>query len=164
MIDINLLRDLTNPRRRITHTRLSNTLGISRHTLRARLKENDIDTSFSLISDQDLDNHVHQFRMQYPASGLRYLQGFLRKQGLQIQRDRVCASINRVDPIGAALRRHKQKPIQRRSYHVSRPSALWHIDGHHKLILWGFVIHGCVDGYSRLVRLSYVDSCLILLY
>ncbi|KAE9382610.1 hypothetical protein BT96DRAFT_778281, partial [Gymnopus androsaceus JB14] len=34
---------------------------------------------------------------------------------------------------------------------VSRPNALWHIDGHHKLIMWGFVIHGVVDGYSRIV-------------
>ncbi len=33
------------------------------------------------------------------------------------------------------------------------PSAnsLWHIDGHHKLIRWRFVIHGGVDGYSRLM-------------
>ena len=27
--------------------------------------------------------------------------------------------------------------------------ALWHIDGNHKLIRWGFVIHGGIDGYSR---------------
>lgn len=26
-----------------------------------------------------------------------------------------------------------------------------HIDGHHKLIRWRFVIHGCIDGYSRLI-------------
>jgi hypothetical protein len=28
---------------------------------------------------------------------------------------------------------------------------MWHLDGHHKLIRWGIVIHGFVDGYSRLV-------------
>lgn len=25
------------------------------------------------------------------------------------------------------------------------------IDGHHKLIRWGFVTHGCIDGYSRVI-------------
>ncbi|KAF8198607.1 hypothetical protein BJ912DRAFT_845473, partial [Pholiota molesta] len=39
-------------------------------------------------------------------------------------------------------------------YNVACPNALWHINGHHKLILWGIVIHGCVDGYSRTVCIS----------
>ncbi|KAI5982901.1 hypothetical protein EDC04DRAFT_2616344 [Pisolithus marmoratus] len=30
-----------------------------------------------------------------------------------------------------------------------RPNALWHMDGHHKLIRWGIVIHGIVDGYCH---------------
>ena len=25
------------------------------------------------------------------------------------------------------------------------------IDGHHSLITWGFVIHGCIDSYARLI-------------
>ncbi|KAF8800932.1 hypothetical protein BYT27DRAFT_7035561, partial [Phlegmacium glaucopus] len=37
----------------------------------------------------------------------------------------------------------------REQYQVPRPNALWHIDGHHKLIAWGIVIHGVADGYSR---------------
>lgn len=28
---------------------------------------------------------------------------------------------------------------------------MWHLDGNHKLIRWKFVIHGAIDGYSRLV-------------
>ena len=35
-------------------------------------------------------------------------------------------------------------------YSVPSPNALWHIDGCHKLIRWWFVVHGGVDGYSRL--------------
>ena len=31
------------------------------------------------------------------------------------------------------------------------PNSLWHIDGHHSLITWGFIIHGCIDGYSCLI-------------
>jgi len=30
---------------------------------------------------------------------------------------------------------------------VPWPNSLWHIDGHHSLIRWGFVVHGCVDGF-----------------
>ena len=28
---------------------------------------------------------------------------------------------------------------------VTWPNSLWHIDGHHSLIRWQFVIHGCCD-------------------
>lgn len=31
------------------------------------------------------------------------------------------------------------------------PNLLWHIDGHHSLILWGFVVHGCIYGFSRMI-------------
>ena len=42
-------------------------------------------------------------------------------------------------------------PIQRRTYSVAGPNALWHLDGNHKLIKWKLVIHGGVDGFSRMV-------------
>ncbi len=29
-------------------------------------------------------------------------------------------------------------------------ACLWHIDGYHRLIKWRIVIHGGIDGYSRL--------------
>jgi hypothetical protein len=41
--------------------------------------------------------------------------------------------------------------LQRREYHVSGPHAFWHIDGNHKLIKYGLVIHGGIDGFSRAV-------------
>ena len=34
---------------------------------------------------------------------------------------------------------------------MAGPNSLWHIDGHHSLVSWGFVIHGGIDGFSRLV-------------
>ena len=37
----------------------------------------------------------------------------------------------------------------RRKYNVPGPNSLWHIDGHHSLVSWGFVIHGGIDGFSR---------------
>ena len=34
-------------------------------------------------------------------------------------------------------------------------SFFMHIDSHHKLIRWRLVIHGCIDGYSRLIIYLY---------
>lgn len=36
-------------------------------------------------------------------------------------------------------------------YSVPFPNSLWHIDGHHKLVRWRFVIHGAIDGFSRTI-------------
>lgn len=39
--------------------------------------------------------------------------------------------------------------VPRRVSFVPWHNSLWHQDGHHSLIRWGSVIHGCIDGYSR---------------
>ncbi|CAL8238126.1 unnamed protein product, partial [Merluccius merluccius] len=56
----------------------------------------------------------------------------------------------RTNPGAAVLRSLLQRP-ERRTYQVQGPNSLWHIDGNHKLIRWRIVIHGGIDGYSRLV-------------
>ena len=39
------------------------------------------------------------------------------------------------------------------------PNSLWHIDGLHKFIRWHILIHGGVDGYSRVpVYLNVSDN------
>lgn len=48
-------------------------------------------------------------------------------------------------------RQPMSRPIQRRTYSVPGPNALWHLDGNHKLVKWRLVIHGCIDGFSRLI-------------
>ncbi|THV01312.1 hypothetical protein K435DRAFT_596802, partial [Dendrothele bispora CBS 962.96] len=63
-----------------------------------------------------------------------------------IQKRRIRDSLNQIDRLGRTLRAQRQAKIERVPYRVPRPNALWHLDGHHKLILWGIVIHGCVDG------------------
>ncbi|CAJ0823105.1 10562_t:CDS:2 [Entrophospora sp. SA101] len=45
-----------------------------------------------------------------------------------------------------------------RKYKVSGPNALWHIDGHHKLIHWKIVIHGAIDGYTRLITYLHCSN------
>ncbi|KAI5986085.1 hypothetical protein F5J12DRAFT_728872, partial [Pisolithus orientalis] len=32
------------------------------------------------------------------------------------------------------------------------PNALWHMDGHHKLIQWGIIIHGFINGFCHMVH------------
>lgn len=163
--DKNLLREAFAPNRNISVTQLAQTIGVHRNTLSTYLKEYEISPHhFSAISDSDLDLLIGEYRNKYPQSGVRYLRGRLRKKhGLRIQKRRIKESIDRVDPLGTALRNYTT--IQRRSYHVSRPNALWHLDGHHKLIRWGFVIHGIIDGYCRTVcnylsvmRLTFTET------
>ena len=85
------------------------------------------------------------YKNDKPDSGLRYVVGFLKTHGVRVQGCWVKKSIQCVDGLGDVLRRRKK--IERRHYSVPRSNHLWHMDGHHKLILWGIVIHGIVDGY-----------------
>lgn len=150
-MNIDLLKEAMNPTRRISKVLLAKKLGIHRNTLRAKLKENSINSSFTEMPDKNLDQIVKGYLESHPNSGFRYLTGRLRTHGLRIQRRRLQQSMKRVDRLGQTLRHRMTAKKSRREYHVSRPNALWHIDGHHKLILWGIVIHGVVDGYSRKV-------------
>lgn len=111
---------------------------------------------FSDLSDSRLDALVSNVKEQHPRSGEVMLQGHLRAQGFHIQRSRLRASINHVDPMGAASR--KAPPIQRRVYSVPCPNYVWHIDGNHKLIRWRIVLHHAIDGFSRLVVFGRFSS------
>ncbi len=66
----------------------------------------------------------------------------------------VCA---RVDPEGTIFRRSTLTPHA--VYDFYAPHLRWHIDGHHKLIRWGLVIHGCIDGGSHtIIYLGIADN------
>jgi len=54
----------------------------------------------------------------------------------------------RIDSRGVEVR--FRRALHRRQYNVCMSNSLWHIDGCHKLIKWRVVIHGGIDGYSRL--------------
>jgi len=75
--------------------------------------------------------------------------GHLHRLGIRLPRSRIRSSIHRVDPINTALR--KSVTVRRRVYHSEGPNAVWHIDGHHKMIRWRYVIHGGIDGFSRTI-------------
>lgn len=75
------------------------------------------------------------------------IHGKIESMGLKIRRHDVRLSMRRVDPEGVEQRRWRS--LNRRVYRVAGPNALWHIDGNHKLIRWQFVVHGGIDGFSR---------------
>ena len=124
---------------------------MSRPTVYAAIEEYNIpyEGRFSNHSNEDLDNAVRSIKANHPNSGEVMLQGHLRAQGINVQRDRIRSTIRDVDPEGIEARRRFR--IHRRVYSVPCPNYLWHIDGNHKLIRWGFVLHHGIDGFSRLV-------------
>ena len=112
---------------------------------------------FSEVSDADLDQKVESVIKDFPHLGERMIHQIMKGQGLCIQRSRLRESIYRVDEAGVESR--KKGRLKRRTYNVKGPNHLWHIDTHHKLIRWYFVVVGIVDGFSRLpVALKCTDN------
>ena len=108
---------------------------------------------FSSITDEQIDGIIHAYISNHGnTTGEPYMRGHFRALGYYVPRRRVRAGINRVDPRNTALRWGAL--VSRRVYSVPWPNSLWHLDGHHSLIRWGLVIHGCIDGYSR--RIIYL--------
>ena len=116
-------------------------------TLYRRLDEAGIDraSTYTAITDAELDNVVQRIKYIHPNDGEHLMAGHLASHGIVVQRACLRASIHRVDPENTAIRR---SIVRRRVYHVDGPNSLWHLD---KLIRWKFVTHGAIDGYSRTV-------------
>jgi transposase InsO family protein len=134
-------------------------LGVSERTLERRRQEFQMPMGracYSSIGDNELDHIISGIIGLSPNAGETLVQGALRHRGLLIQRRRVRESLSRVDPISRLLRRRQL--IYRRHYQVRAPNSLWHVDGNHKLIRWRFVVHGAIDGYSRLVTFLHCST------
>ncbi|KAK6993193.1 hypothetical protein R3P38DRAFT_2800929 [Favolaschia claudopus] len=83
------------------------------------------------------------------------MSGHLESRDIHVPIRRVQERLWRVDAIGVLIRWHGV--IKRRVYKVRGANALWHMDGNEKLRPWGFYVHGCVDGHSRLI--IYLACC-----
>jgi transposase InsO family protein len=132
--------------------KISEMLGVSRKTISRRIRHFGLLEEvprYTNISNVDLDVIVSEIYHEFPNCGIRRMKGFLIARGIRIQWERVRSSLWRVDPEGVLLRTMQLNLVKRRHYSVPGPLSLWHLDGNHKIIRWGFVIHGCVDGYSR---------------
>ena len=116
-----------------------------RDTLQNYMKLYWINQQFTALSNSDLDLLVKHFKNICPQSGMWYLISFLQTHVVRVQKVQLVHSMACVDRIGRELRNHTT--IRRRKYKAKCPNYCWHLDGHHKLILWGIVIHGIVDRY-----------------
>ncbi|EIM91965.1 uncharacterized protein STEHIDRAFT_34742, partial [Stereum hirsutum FP-91666 SS1] len=128
---------------------LARIIDVHRHTLRHYTKVHRayVGRKFSDISDDELDIILTAYRTQKPGLGIRYILGFLRGLRVQIQRERIRLSLRQIDGLAQALQNYEA--VDDRRYSVPWSNYLWHLDGHHKLILWGFVIHGIIDGHDH---------------
>ena len=138
-----------------SYTRISEILGVSRWTVSRRIKDYGLEDfkSFSKLSDDELDKVVRGYIREHGAtSGQLHRTGYLRSLRLRVQRRGARECLPRLDPQNRALR--WGIVVSRRVYRVPWPNSLWHLDGHHSLIRWKLVIHGCVDGFSR--RIIYL--------
>ena len=135
---------------RLTWKEISDALPISRTTLWHRLIQcGYMFRKYTDISDQELEDTVKELHDQFPNTGLSIMTGHLQSKGIYVQRRRIAEALQNVDPIGRS--QHWHAVLQRRAYSVPGPNSLWHIDGRHRLIRWRIVVHGGIDGYSRLI-------------
>ena len=119
----------------LTHKTIAEIFNVSKDTIRRRIKEFDIHKQVhSLITDNDLNAIVREILNEFPNTRIRRLKGFLLARGHKVQWERVRAALWAVDPEGVLHRSIFSTLIQRRTYSVPGPLALWHIDGNHKLI------------------------------
>ena len=122
--------------------------GCSRKTIERRMTKYGIGR-YTPVSNEHLDRLVEEITTLFPRCGEKTIAGRLSAGGIRIPRQRVRDSILRVDPIG--LHARCRNILHRRKYQVASPNALWHLDGYHKLIRWKLVVHGGIDGFSRLI-------------
>ena len=127
------------------------------YNIERRLQEYGIRAcDYSAIADDELDDFVRNFVTLHPHCGEKTLRGQLRSRGFHVQRRRIRDSLHRFDPSGVCAR--SRVLLHCWVYCVESPNSLWHLDGYHKLIRWNIVIHGCIDGYSRLVTFLKASS------
>jgi hypothetical protein len=137
-------------------SKISRVIGISRSALRQRRLELGLTNDrYDDITDEELDRVLLRYLSDQPAIGESMIAGHLVDQGIHVQRWRWRASVGRVNGAASGLRRALQ--VTRVPYSVPGPLSLVHIDGHLKLKRWGFVIHGGIDGYSRMI--FYLRCC-----
>jgi hypothetical protein len=132
IIDLDFLREATSSQHQIKHVELAKIVHVHRETLQRYMYQHGIKRQYSNLHDHDLDALVKVFKCCRPESGFWYLVGVLQQQGVHIQHRRIWQFLWRVDKIGQHLR--WQQIIRRRKYEVKWSNALWHLDGHHKMI------------------------------
>ncbi len=124
-------------------------LGVSESTIYRRRDEYNITDNWTHMADEGLDNVILDILNNTPGAGETYVIGGICSKGIRVQRWRVREHLCLLDGVGRAIR--NRCSIKHRIYSVGMPNELWHMDSNQKLIAYRFVVHGCVDGYSRAI-------------
>ena len=100
----------------------------------------------------DIENVIHcisnELRGSGSSMGYRAMHQKLKSvYNLQVDQETVRLCIKMLDPQGVEERSGRK--LHRLVYISKGPNYQWHIDGYDKLRLFGFFIHGCIDGFSR---------------
>ena len=144
----------------LTVPQIAELLGVT-VTRRLRTYGLNVRQMYSNIPDQQLDELTTRISFEFPNAGYRLVSSILRSVGHQIPERRVRESLRRVDPMSVAYRYSRRGTVSRRQYSVPYPNALWHVDGNMSLSRWGVVVHGAIDGYSRLITYLHCSTKLI---
>ncbi|KAF8587643.1 hypothetical protein K439DRAFT_1337623, partial [Ramaria rubella] len=128
---------------------IADILGIHRNTLQYKLKEAGLHVKFSTLADDDLVLLLKAFKQQQTESGLWYFIGWLQTNGIHVQKERIRLVWAPMNAVEQSLQHDAMH--DRWVYTISRPNRVWHLDGHHKLIMYGIVVHGIIDGFCHTV-------------
>jgi len=99
------------------------------------------------LSDEELHALVQECLTLFQIFGRVMVTGFLASRRVYASRARIEAAVLHINGVPRLF----GERIERRVYAVAGPNALWHHDGQHALIRYGFVTHAFIDGFSRLV-------------
>ena len=108
------------------------------------------------IDETLVNDLVFSFIRDSSGRGVELTRGFLRSKNVIVPREHVRQLIRTMDPEGTEMR--KRKTLRRRVYHSNGIHHVWHMDGWHKLIKYGLVVHAAVDGGSRFVAFCQCSS------
>ncbi|KAL9980321.1 hypothetical protein ACROYT_G008892 [Oculina patagonica] len=137
----------------ISWTDIAKSLGVSLSTIWRRRVHFNMErrrhAGRRTVGMQELLEIIAEIKERAAGAGIIMIEGELAAQSLRASRTDIAEALIVLDPIGARLRWRNITP--RVTYNVPGPNSLWHIDGNHKMIRWRLVVHGGIDGYSRLV-------------
>ena len=132
-----------------TQVEIASLYGCSSRTIHRRIIQFGLDdlVMYTDIADPDLDYIVTNFVLRFPSAGQKTLEGLMFFCGHK-------AFVFNVGEFEKAFSEwiHGELSKEAGAFYTDVHTvfhSLWHIDGMHKLIRWRIVVHGGIDGYSR---------------
>ena len=124
--------------------------GVSRPTVYRMMHDFNIDPA------NRLDQRLSRIKIDHSNIGEVMAAGHLKAPGIRVKRSSLRSSLHRVDQEGVDLRH--RRCLRYRVYDNPCPNYVRHLDGNHKLIRCGIVIHVGIDGFTSLVTFAKVTN------